>query len=190
MEQVKAQATQAYAQFEKLVQDDKAVYFKYLQQLEDKTKVPKTKLVLGLLAVTVLLVLSSASFCNFASLLLGGVFPAYQSVLALQTNNADSQKRWLTYWVIFAVFLIPDFFFDIVSGIVSLYPQFKLFFILWCLWPTVPSAPEFLFAKVLTLAAPHTASTKPSVKLDAASINSVNDVKEQLTKANSIGSTQ
>jgi hypothetical protein len=67
----------------------------------------------GLFAVLLLLALSFASFCDFLSLLVGGLYPAYRSMAALVSGNPEAIKRWLTFWVVAAAFLVPDFLFGL-----------------------------------------------------------------------------
>ena len=66
---------------------------------------------LGLLSILAIAILSSPSFSHFAALLVGGIYPAYKSFQALQNNDAATQKRWLAYWAVASVFLVPDIFF-------------------------------------------------------------------------------
>ena len=60
--------------------------------------------------------------CN----LIGFVYPAYTSVKALESRNKDDDTKWLTYWVVFAVFSIVDFFTDIVLSWFPVYWLFKV----------------------------------------------------------------
>lgn len=57
----------------------------------------------------VVAVLSFASLCDLLSLAVGGLYPAYRSMHALLGGKAADERKWLTYWVVAALFLIPDF---------------------------------------------------------------------------------
>ena len=37
-------------------------------------------------------------------------YPAYCSIKALETLNKQDDKKWLTYWVVFAFFSVLEFF--------------------------------------------------------------------------------
>ena len=37
-------------------------------------------------------------------------YPAYCSIKALETLNEQDDKKWLTYWVVFAFFSVLEFF--------------------------------------------------------------------------------
>lgn len=119
---LKAQLQAFYKQFENAVNDSNQIYSKYLDLAVEKTKVSKIALVsglsdlltfvlivAGLLVVVVLAIFSIPSFCDLISLGVGGIYPAYQSVLALLSKNTAAEHRWLTFWVIAAVFLVLDF---------------------------------------------------------------------------------
>ena len=52
---------------------------------------------------------------------LGFVYPAYCSVRALESRSKDDDTKWLTYWVVFALFSVIEFFSDILVGWVPFY---------------------------------------------------------------------
>ena len=53
-------------------------------------------------------IIISNDVCNLACLALGGIYPAFESLKALVEENAGAQRRWLAYWAIMSVFIIPD----------------------------------------------------------------------------------
>ena len=52
---------------------------------------------------------------------IGFVYPAYCSVRALESRSKDDDTKWLTYWVVFALFSVIEFFSDILVGWVPFY---------------------------------------------------------------------
>ena len=52
---------------------------------------------------------------------IGFVYPAYCSVRALESRSKDDDTQWLTYWVVFALFSVIEFFSDILVGWVPFY---------------------------------------------------------------------
>lgn len=52
---------------------------------------------------------------------IGFLYPAYISIHAIESHNKDDDTKWLTYWVIFALFSVVEFFSDIIVGWFPLY---------------------------------------------------------------------
>jgi receptor expression-enhancing protein 5/6 len=48
--------------------------------------------------------------CN----IIGFLYPAYRSMKALESPNKDDDTKWLTYWVVFALFSIIEYFSNIL----------------------------------------------------------------------------
>lgn len=64
------------------------------------------------------------AFCYAAELVcnsVGFLYPAYGSMLALESPGKEDDRKWLTYWVVFAVFSIIEYFADIIVGWFPLY---------------------------------------------------------------------
>lgn len=51
----------------------------------------------------------------------GFIYPAYVSIHAIESHNKEDDTKWLTYWVVFAVFSVIEFFADIIVGWFPLY---------------------------------------------------------------------
>lgn len=51
----------------------------------------------------------------------GFLYPAYVSIHAIESHNKEDDTKWLTYWVVFAVFSVFEFFADIIVGWFPLY---------------------------------------------------------------------
>lgn len=51
----------------------------------------------------------------------GFIYPAYASIHAIETHAKEDDTKWLTYWVVFAVFSVFEFFADIIVGWFPLY---------------------------------------------------------------------
>jgi hypothetical protein len=48
--------------------------------------------------------------CNF----IGFVYPALESIKAIESRNKDDDTKWLTYWVVYAYLSTIEFFSDIL----------------------------------------------------------------------------
>jgi receptor expression-enhancing protein 5/6 len=66
---------------------------------------------------------------------IGFLYPAYESVKALHEAGRESEKRWLTYWVVFSFFQVLEFFSDHLVWWVPLYWLGKTVFLVWCMAP-------------------------------------------------------
>lgn len=51
----------------------------------------------------------------------GFIYPAYVSIHAIESHTKEDDTKWLTYWVVFAVFSVFEFFADIIVGWFPLY---------------------------------------------------------------------
>eukprot|EP00048_Salpingoeca_helianthica_P022402 m.18014 g.18014 ORF g.18014 m.18014 type:complete len:207 (+) comp7271_c0_seq1:25-645(+) len=154
MDGIKAKVLDKVKAFQKDAQiwidNDKSPVSKLLTKASQQTKLQPLHIALGVAGVLLLLILFSDLFCDFASLLVGAVYPVYRSLEAIDQKNAQEQRRWLVYWIIASVFLVTDFFYSFVSGVIPVYAQFKLFFLVWCVYPMTPSGPEVLYDKILS----------------------------------------
>eukprot|EP00092_Neocalanus_flemingeri_P002376 GFUD01002541.1.p1 GENE.GFUD01002541.1~~GFUD01002541.1.p1 ORF type:complete len:190 (+),score=55.48 GFUD01002541.1:187-756(+) len=66
---------------------------------------------------------------------IGFLYPAFESVKALHNADTNIEKRWLTYWVVFAFFHVLEFFSDHLVWWVPLYWLAKTIFLVWCMAP-------------------------------------------------------
>jgi receptor expression-enhancing protein 5/6 len=67
-------------------------------------------------------------------------YPAYASMVAIETDSKDDDTQWLMYWVVFACFTLVEFFLDLVLYYLPFYFLFKLAFLGWCMAPQTRGA--------------------------------------------------
>lgn len=53
-------------------------------------------------------------------------YPAYISLKALETSTKDDDTKWLTYWVLYAIFSVLEFFTGYLSVIIPFYYLWKV----------------------------------------------------------------
>lgn len=119
-----------------------------LEQIEKKTQVKREYIALGALALTsVYLVFGWGAqlICNA----IGFVYPAYCSIKALESVRKEDDTRWLTYWVVFALFSVCEFFSDLLLSWFPFYWLAKCLFLVWCFMPVSWNGSEFIYNRVI-----------------------------------------
>ena len=80
---------------------------------------------------------------------IGFLYPAYESVKALHEAGREIEKRWLTYWVVFAFFHVLEFFSDHLVWWVPLYWLVKTIFLVWCMAPINKNGSAVMYQLVI-----------------------------------------
>lgn len=114
-----------------IVHDNKSQLTPYFEKAEKVTGVKRIYLaqaLLGILGLYLIVGRAAQFVCN----LIGFVYPAYKSLVALETSNKEDDSKWLTYWVVFAAFSVAEFFSDILMSWFPLYWLAKVVFLIWC----------------------------------------------------------
>ncbi|VEU37636.1 unnamed protein product [Pseudo-nitzschia multistriata] len=118
-----------------------------LQDVEDKVKVPKEVLVLAgsfLFVVLVFFGIGANTLCSF----IGFIYPAHQTVKAIEQKNKGDDVQWSVYWVLFSFFSLIETFQDFILYWIPFYFAFKLAFLLWAMLPQTRGA-KFLYDSFL-----------------------------------------
>eukprot|EP00745_Piridium_sociabile_P011177 TRINITY_DN180021_c0_g1_i1.p1 TRINITY_DN180021_c0_g1~~TRINITY_DN180021_c0_g1_i1.p1 ORF type:complete len:192 (-),score=16.33 TRINITY_DN180021_c0_g1_i1:87-662(-) len=74
--------------------------------------------------------------CN----LVGFLYPAWQSFRAIESSNAEDDKLWLTYWVVYGFFSLVEVFGDYILFWVPFYWMLKLIFLVYLFLPQTKGA--------------------------------------------------
>lgn len=53
-------------------------------------------------------------------------YPAFVSLKALETSTKDDDTKWLTYWVLYAIFSVLEFFTGFLYAIIPFYFLLKV----------------------------------------------------------------
>ncbi|GMT28469.1 hypothetical protein PFISCL1PPCAC_19766, partial [Pristionchus fissidentatus] len=166
-------------QIQKMMEDvDKQLHEKgaltdMLGMVETKTGIKRLHLVLGAFGLQALYLV----FGHFAGLvcnIIGFLYPAYVSVMAIESARKDDDTQWLTYWVVFAVLSVLEFF---VQQILCVFPIYWLVKAVFCIWMYLPST---LGASVVYKRAIRPFVLKNQSTIDQAARNVVETAKEAI----------
>jgi len=135
-------------QLEKSLADESKPVGQVFAKLEASTEVNRTYLLLGAVTVTILWLafgFAAQLLCN----VIGFAYPAYISIHAIETARADDDKKWLTYWVVFAIFSLLEFFINVITRWIPLYWLLKCIFLVWLMMPIESNGSVVLYNNVV-----------------------------------------
>ncbi|KAG7353802.1 TB2/DP1, HVA22 family protein [Nitzschia inconspicua] len=118
-----------------------------LQEVEDKTKIPKEYFVPGatiLFGIFVFFGIGASTLCA----IIGFLYPAYQTLVAIENKNKGDDIQWIVYWVLYTFFSLIETFQDFILYWIPFYFAFKLALLLWAMLPQTRGA-KFLYDNFL-----------------------------------------
>lgn len=122
----------------------KAFYQKQIDLITEKTGYNGKLIALGLLISIVLAFINF--FGKYITTIVGVLLPSYWSIKAINSEDLDDDKQWLTYWAIFGIFSLIDQFAHFILKIIPFYFIFKQIFLIWCFMPNTMGA-LFIYRK-------------------------------------------
>jgi hypothetical protein len=114
---------------------------------QDKVKIPKEYFVPAAIVLAALVVffgIGASTLCAIT----GFVYPAYQSLLAIENKNKGDDVQWIVYWVLYTFFSLIETFQNFILYWIPFYYAFKLALLLWAMLPQTRGA-KFLYDSFL-----------------------------------------
>lgn len=136
------------ASLEKSLYDESRLWTKYLEKLEKKTGVDRLYLFLGITGFIALYLVFGIGQ-QLVSNIFGFLYPAYCSMKALETPKKEDDTKWLTYWVVCAVFTIVEFFSDYILCWFPIYWLCKCLFYMWLMAPIENNGSLILYRRII-----------------------------------------
>ncbi|MBN3274547.1 REEP6 protein, partial [Polyodon spathula] len=139
--------TKLKERFEKFL-NEKNFVTDCLAKIEEKTGIHRRYVATGSVSFIGLYLIfgyGASLLCN----LIGFVYPAYFSIKAIESSNKEDDTKWLTYWVVYGIFSVAEFFSDIFLYWFPFYYAGKCVFLLWCMAPVAWNGSQILYKRLV-----------------------------------------
>jgi len=146
--------------------------------IEVKTKVKRERIALGLLGfIAIYLVIGWGK--DFVCNIIGFIYPAYASVLAVESSVKHDDTEWLIYWIVYAAFGFAEYIGHTFFHSLPFYWLGKCIFLIWLMAPGTKGGSHILYNRLVR---PLVLKHQPVID------KHIRDTKDQINKFSSSGS--
>ena len=111
----------------------------FIQKISQQTGVPQQKVLQYALVFLVMFVVFGIG-ASVITNVIGVAYPCFMSFYALESQGADDDKQWLTYWVVFGLYTITDQFAGFILSFIPFYYVLKVATLIWLFHPATLGA--------------------------------------------------
>ena len=111
-----------------------------VKEFAEATGIPPAAVGMTLIITALVIVAYKFPYGDFATAIIGTVYPCFKSIAALQTKREDDDKEWLTYWIVFGFFTCIDFYASVVLDMIPYYWLMRLTFLVYLYFPLTKGA--------------------------------------------------
>ena len=106
---------------------------KQMNLIQEKTGIKGIFVILGLLLCVIFVYFNI--FDTIITNLVGTLYPAFWTIKSLEQNLIEDQKKWLTYWIVFGLFIIVDIASPVIVKFIPFYFVAKIIFLILLFMP-------------------------------------------------------
>jgi receptor expression-enhancing protein 5/6 len=108
------------------------------RKIEEKTKLNRSQILKGI--VTSFILIWFGILDIYISYFLTIYYPVIWSVKIIERKDQESRKQWLTYWVVFSLFVILDIFSKFFISMIPFYFVIRTTILMWMALPNFKGA--------------------------------------------------
>jgi len=127
--------------------DSKLNRYPILHRIEIATGVRKVYIAIVVVACLVALIFFGLGM-GVLTAIIAFLYPVYRSFKTIENPTLESLEQWLTYWVVYGVFITTEGYSDQFCSWIPFYYPLKLAFLLWCFLPSFNGATTIFHALV------------------------------------------
>ena len=111
----------------------------YLSDVAKKAGVPPGYILIGVFSLMLILVIFEYGAAFFVNVLTFA-YPAYKSFKAIESKEQDDDVQWLTYWMVYGLFVVTDEYVGFILSIIPFYYLIRLSFMVYLFLPQTKGA--------------------------------------------------